>query len=115
MRIEAVIALSRKRLLAVTMTIELRFGLWIHIMNISKSERRALEMLSFGGTVRIEKNGKRVISADFVNRDGWFLDGYGVSEFDQLRKKKMIASRNGAAYTITKVGVVALSLTRQAK
>lgn len=84
-------------------------------MNISRNERKALEMLSFGGRVMVEKDdGKRLVSADFISRDGWFLDGFGVNEFENLRRKKLIASRNGGPYTITKAGVAALSMARNA-
>ena len=84
-------------------------------MNISRNERKALEMPSFGGRVVVEKDaGKRLVSADFISRDGWFLDGFGVTEFENLRRKKLIASRNGGPYTITRTGVAALSMARNA-
>ena len=74
-------------------------------MNISRNERKALEMLSFGGRVMVEKDdGKRLVSADFIR----------VAEFENLRRKKLIASRNGGPYTITRAGVAALSMARNA-
>lgn len=82
-------------------------------MNISKIERRALEMLSFGGCIAVEKEGKQVHEAYFINREGWFLDGYGLREFDQLRRKKLIASQAGGPYRITRTGVQALSMSRK--
>lgn len=82
-------------------------------MNISKIERRALEMLSFGGKVLVERDHrKRIVAADFVTREGWFLEGYGLSEFAQLRSKKLIISQNAGPYRITKLGVLALSRSR---
>lgn len=100
-------------MLASPMTTGLWPGQWTYIMNISKTERRALEMLSFGGCITVEKDGKQVVDVYFITREGWFLDGYGLREFDRLRQKKMIASQAGGPYRITKSGVAALSLARK--
>lgn len=71
-------------------------------------------MLSMGGRILVEKNASRkTVSADFVNRDGWFLDGYGVKEFEELRRKRLIVSNSGAPYRIARAGVEALMLSRQ--
>lgn len=82
-------------------------------MNISRIERRALEMLSFGGRIAVEKDGKQIVEVHFISREGWFLAGYGLREFDQLRRKRLIVSRDGEAYRITSWGVAALSAARR--
>lgn len=83
-------------------------------MNISKIERRALEMLSFGGRVIVEKDGRNaLLDVSFVTREGWFMDGVGETEFRTLRRKKMILSRDGGDYRITRKGVEALQIARR--
>jgi len=82
-------------------------------MSISKKERKALEILSFGGRIVVEKDDKkRVVTVDLINREGWFLDGFGADEFDKLLKKKLVASSSGKPYIITKKGLSALSISR---
>ncbi|AGT10930.1 YjhX family toxin [Paracoccus aminophilus] len=83
-------------------------------MNISKIERRALEMLSFGGRIIVEKAGRTtLVEVSFVSREGWFLDGIGEKEFRALRSKKLILSRNGGDYRITRKGIEALQQARR--
>lgn len=83
-------------------------------MNISKIERRTLEMLSLGGKIVLDKDERnRPTEADFVTREGWFLDGSGLKEFQSLKTKGFVSSRNGGDYVISKDGLKALSLSRK--
>ena len=83
-------------------------------MNISKKERRTLEMLSLGGKIIIEKDDRsRPLEASFVTREGWFLDGAGLTEFKVLKAKRLIISRNGGHYAISREGVLSLQRSRQ--
>lgn len=85
-------------------------------MNVSKQERKALELLSLGGKVSIEKDDKnRVVDASFITREGWFLDGVGLNEFQSLRTKRFIGSRRGEEYSITREGIKVLQQFRQAQ
>jgi len=87
----------------------------LNIMNISKKERKALEMLSLGGKIILEKDARnRPLEAPFVTREGWFLDGAGLAEFKVLRSKRFIISRNGGHYTISREGILSLQRSRQA-
>ncbi|MBA9019082.1 MULTISPECIES: YjhX family toxin [Aminobacter] len=94
----------------------LALGLRTHnFMNISKKERKALEVLSFGGTIILEKDTRnRPLEASFVTREGWSLEGAGLAEFKVLKAKRLVVSRNGGNYTISREGVVSLQQARQA-
>ncbi|MNH91977.1 hypothetical protein D3C73_445470 [compost metagenome] len=71
-------------------------------------------MLSLGGKIVLEKDERnRPIEADFVTREGWFLDGSGLKEFQSLKTKGFVSSRNGGDYVISKDGLKALSSTRK--
>lgn len=84
-------------------------------MNISKKERRTLEMLSLGGKIVLEKDDRsRPLEASFITREGWFLDGAGLAEFKVLKAKRLIISRNGGHYVISREGAITLQRSRQA-
>lgn len=86
------------------------------IMNVSKQERKALELLSLGGKISVEKDDKnRVVDASFISREGWFLDGVGLREFQSLRTKRFVGSKRGEEYSITSEGVKVLQQFRQAQ
>lgn len=83
-------------------------------MNISKHERKTLEMLSLGGRIVVEKDDRnKPLDADFITREGWFLSGNGLKEFQSLRTKGYVASRNGGDYVITRDGLKAIQASRQ--
>ncbi|WP_405030302.1 YjhX family toxin [Mycoplana sp. BE70] len=51
---------------------------------------------SRGGRVVLEKDARnRPVDADFVTREGWFMDGVELREFLALRAKRMIRSIGG--------------------
>jgi len=84
-------------------------------MNISRFERRILDMLAKGGRIEPEKDDKgKIIDVDFISREGWFLDGTDLQTFKRLRAKKLIASFNGSAYRISKHGIASLQIARNA-
>lgn len=84
-------------------------------MNISRFERRILDMLAKGGRIEPEKDDKgKIIAVDFISREGWFLDGTDLQTFKRLRTKKLIASFNGSAYRISKQGIASLQIARNA-
>lgn len=87
---------------------------WYCIMNISKPERKALEMLSHGGRIVLEKDDRNhPVEVYFFTREGWILDGAGMKEFKALRTKRLIASKNGGHYAISRAGVQSLQRFRQ--
>ena len=74
-------------------------------MNISKHEQRVLHALAQGGRIEFERaaNG-RVTDIDCITRDGWRLEDCTLGVFRKLRKKRLIESRDGAAYRISRLG-----------
>lgn len=78
-------------------------------MNISKAQQRTLHALAQGGRIVLERDERGdILSADCITRDGWTLSDCDVSVFKNLKKKRMIASKNGQPYQITREGLVNL-------
>lgn len=82
-------------------------------MNISKVERRVLNVLALGGRIVVEKDARGHIEhVDCITREGWFLDGIDLPIFKKLKAKRMIGSHNSGPYRITRCGVEALQKAR---
>lgn len=82
-------------------------------MNISKIERRVLNVLALGGRIVVEKDARgQIETIDCITREGWFLDGVDIALFRKLKAKRMIGSQNGGPYRITRRGIEALQLAR---
>ena len=78
-------------------------------MNISKAQQRTLHALAQGGRIVLERDDRGdILSADCITRDGWTLSDCDVAIFKSLKKKRLIASRNGQPYQITREGLVNL-------
>ncbi|MEE3046883.1 MAG: YjhX family toxin [Pseudomonadota bacterium] len=75
-------------------------------MNISKNEQRVLHALAQGGLIKDNHN--RILEADCITRDGWFLTACTIEVFKKLRKRRFIRSRAGAPYRITREGLVSV-------
>ena len=78
-------------------------------LNISKPQQRTLHALAQGGRIIIERDHRGdLIAAECVTRDGWTLADCDLAVFRSLKKKRLIASRNGQPYQITREGLVNL-------
>lgn len=78
-------------------------------MNISKAQQRTLHALAQGGRIVLERDERGdILSADCITREGWTLSDCDVAVFKSLKKKRMIASKNGQPYQITREGLVNL-------
>jgi uncharacterized protein len=78
-------------------------------LNISKPQQRTLHALAQGGRIFIERNEKGdIIAAECVTRDGWVLTDCDLAVFRSLKRKRLIASREGQPYRITREGLVNL-------
>ena len=78
-------------------------------LNISKAQQRTLHALAQGGRIVLERDERGdIVSADCITRDGWTLSDCDVAVFKSLKKKRMIASKNGQPYQITREGLVNL-------
>ena len=78
-------------------------------LNISKAQQRTLHALAQGGRIVLERDERGdIVSADCITRDGWTLSDCDLAVFKSLKKKRLIASRNGQPYQITREGLVNL-------
>ena len=74
-------------------------------MNISRNEQRTLHVLALGGRILHERNdGPRITSVTCVTREGMVLADFDLSVFHRLRRKRLIESRSGSPYRISKRG-----------
>ncbi|MEE4153592.1 MAG: YjhX family toxin [Erythrobacter sp.] len=78
-------------------------------MNISRNEQRVLHVLAQGGLIRFTRNGAgKVTEIDCFNREGLRLADCSLSVFERLRKRRLIRSRSGGPYRITREGLLAV-------
>ena len=78
-------------------------------MNISKYEQRTLHALAQGGRIQVRKDARgKVVEVLCVTRDGWTLSDCTLPVFLKLRKRRLIRSRNGLPYRITRDGLTAV-------
>ena len=78
-------------------------------MNISKPQQRTLHALAQGGKIVIERNERGdLIAAECITREGWALSDCDLLVFKSLKKKRLIASRDGKPYLITREGLLNL-------
>lgn len=74
-------------------------------MNISRLEQRALHVLALGGRILHErKDGPRIVSVTCVTREGMILADFDMTLFNRLRRRRLIESRSGSPYRISKRG-----------
>ncbi|MGE4411269.1 MAG: YjhX family toxin [Sphingobium sp.] len=75
-------------------------------MNISRNEQRALHVLALGGRIVHERgDGPKVTSVRCITREGMVLADFDLTIFSQLRRKRLIESRSGSPYRISKRGL----------
>lgn len=78
-------------------------------MNISKPQQRTLHALAQGGAILIERDERgSPVDAECVTRDGWRLSDCDLAVFKSLKQKRLIASRGGGPYRITREGLASL-------
>lgn len=74
-------------------------------MNISRNEQRALHVLALGGRILHEReNGPKITSVICVTREGMILSDLDMTIFNKLKRKRLIESRCGGPYHISKRG-----------
>ena len=78
-------------------------------MNISKPQQRTLHALAQGGAILIERDERgTLVAAECVTREGWRLSDCDLAVFRSLKQKRLIASRDGGPYRITRDGLLRL-------
>lgn len=74
-------------------------------MNISRNEQRALHVLALGGRIlHLREGGSKITSVTCLTRDGMVLADFDISLFNRLRRRRLIESRSGGPYHISKRG-----------
>ena len=74
-------------------------------MNISRNEQRALHVLALGGRILHELgDGPKITAVMCVTREGMVLADCDLTAFNRLRRKRLIESRSGSPYRISKRG-----------
>lgn len=75
-------------------------------MNISRNEQRALHVLALGGRILHERDeGPKIIAVTCFTREGMVLADFDLGVFNRLRRKRLIESRSGSPYRISKRGL----------
>lgn len=75
-------------------------------MNISRNEQRALHVLALGGHILHRRDdGPKVTSAVCLTREGARLAEFDLAIFQRLRRKRLIESRSGSPYRISRRGL----------
>jgi len=78
-------------------------------VNISKPQQRTLHALAQGGAITLVRNDRGgLVAAECFNRDGWLLSDCSLAVFKALKKRRLIASRDGGPYRITREGLLSL-------
>ena len=72
-------------------------------MNISKPQQRTLHALAQGGKITLERDLKgTVVKAECWTREGWRLSDCSLDIFKALKRRRLISSRGGGPYQITR-------------
>jgi len=78
-------------------------------MNISRNEQRALHVLALGGRILHEREaGSKVTAVTCVTREGMILSDFDLAIFNRLRRRRLIESRSGSPYRISKRGRISV-------
>jgi uncharacterized protein YjhX (UPF0386 family) len=75
-------------------------------LNISKPQQRTLHALARGGRILLQRDETgRAVAAECLTREGWRLGDCTLDLFKALKRRRLIASRGGGPYHITRDGL----------
>lgn len=78
-------------------------------MNISKQQQRVLHVLALGGEILcLRHEGNKINQVLCYIRDRILLSDCTMEVFKQLKTKKLISSKGGKPYRITKLGALSV-------
>ena len=76
-------------------------------MNISKAQQRVLHVLAQGGKIQHHRDRHgRVVHVDCLTREGYRLTTCDLGLFAKLKARRLIASRGGGPYRISREGLL---------
>lgn len=79
-------------------------------MNISRIEKRVLDVLAQGGRIlMIKDEAGRLMDISCVTGEGWRLSICTLDLFKGLRRRRLVVSTGGGPYLISRLGLLALS------
>jgi len=76
-------------------------------VNISKPQQRTLHALAQGGRIELDDAGG-LIAAECFNHAGWLMPDCTLDVFKALKRRRLIMSRGGGPYRITREGLLCL-------
>lgn len=75
-------------------------------MNVNRTDQRVLHALAQGGLIRLHRDDAgNIVAAECLNRDGWRLSPFDLQDFKRLKRRRLVSSRNGGPYRITRLGL----------
>lgn len=75
-------------------------------MNVNRTDQRVLHALAQGGLIRLHRDDSgNIVAAECLNRDGWHLSPFDLQDFKRLKRRRLVSSRNGGPYRITRLGL----------
>jgi len=78
-------------------------------LNISRPQQRTLHALARGGRITLERDDRGdIVDAECWTREGWRLSDCTLDVFKALKRRRLIMSRDGGPYLITRAGLVRL-------
>jgi uncharacterized protein YjhX (UPF0386 family) len=78
-------------------------------LNISKPQQRTLHAMAQGAVIQLIRDDDGDIAAvECITREGWALSACSLGVFKSLKRRRLIASRNGQPYRITREGLANL-------
>ena len=73
-------------------------------MDISKAEQRILHVLAQGGCIELLRDDDGTLEElNCITRDGWYYAGLSEFIFRKLKYRRLISSKSGKPYRITKL------------
>ena len=78
-------------------------------VNISKSQQRTLHALAQGGRILLERDDRGApVAAECLTHTGWVLTDCTLEGFKAPKRRRLIMSRAGGPYRITREGALCL-------
>jgi len=75
-------------------------------LNISTPQQRTLHALARGGRITLERDARgAIVDAECWTREGWRLPDCTLEVFRALKRRRLVMSRDGGPYRITREGL----------